>query len=164
MRVPRSHLSSGPTTWFLRSAFGTPSHFGNAGWPWYYDNFSDDVQDSCGIEGIPNSGRRIAFTANAEPPALSTIRFDCQPPVFNSDPGARGAEAAGTLCPDGTGSGPASCGELSDDTYNLVCVPTLGLCQIACSIDPECPGSSVCQADEGVEAGGYCVNPTCPPL
>lgn len=155
---------------------------------WYYDDFDEQPLRDCGqleADGtpIPQSGRKIAFTSTADPAAEAIIRFDCEPPVFSSDPGAIGKAAAGLPCP--TPAKPrneaacaddsqdtvcvTSCAQLSNAEANqlLYCVSRFQTCQLACNNNADCPGSWVCDFRQGDIADdlqgeqGYCVNPTC---
>lgn len=99
---------------------------------WYYDDFSDVTVGKCGTQG-----RRIAFTAGAEPVRGALVRLECLQSSAASGTGV----PLGTPCTDACPTG-------------LFCDPSSRTCQRACTSDADC-GPLTCNPS------GFCISPTC---
>lgn len=135
---------------------------GNTGW--FYDDFSDEVNDSC-----RNEPQRISFTDDANPSQGSQVRFECFQPVAGANDQAIGRDAVGSTCEGGAND--LECANKSSADTMMFCINKQ--CQIGCATDANCPDGWVCTmipANQPPMTGnqppmpaGFCINPTCPP-
>ncbi len=116
---------------------------------WYYDDFSEEVLETC-AEG---KQQRIATTDTAALASGAKASFECFSPVGGNIE-STGKEAVGAACTDDS-----QCND--NDDYDLFCEEITRSCQIACAGDANCPDGWVCD-DEDI-AKPFCVNPKCPP-
>ncbi|MDW8363299.1 MAG: hypothetical protein RMK74_12935 [Myxococcales bacterium] len=119
---------------------------------WYYDTESVERAEQCGP-----SGRRIAFTEDARPPAGSEVRLECLQPVSRVP---EGVLDVGSPC-----GGIASCSAgqtLTEGTCarTLVCDPVRNEWVVPCRVDADCEAEDLagfrCDPSRGA-----CVHPTC---
>ena len=108
---------------------------GSSGLGWYYDDFSDVTAQKCGA-----GGRRIAFTAGAEPVRGAHVKLECLQASAATSTGVPVGGPCGAACPDG-----------------LFCDEASRTCQRACSSDADC-GSFTCDVSAPAP---FCVSPTC---
>jgi hypothetical protein len=116
---------------------------------WYYDDFSDEVKETCDKFDTP---QRITTTPEAELQSNAAFKFECFQPV-GGDISSSGKAAVGAPCTSDN-----QC--KSDDSYTLACEPTGKTCQIRCESDAQCPKPWICDKTNFEE--GICNNPTCP--
>jgi hypothetical protein len=124
---------------------------------WYYDSFSTSLKEECD----PGEQQRIVFTDNAQLLSGAGATFECFQPVATITANSRGFDAINTRCsPDDTRN---TCGLVSDDQYELICIEELLACQVKCTGDPNCPPGWTCATvNEGRGSGPkYCQQATC---
>lgn len=124
---------------------------------WYYDAFSASLKEECD----PGEQQRIVFTDKAQLLSGSGATFECFQPVATITANSRGFDAINTRCtPDDTRD---TCGLVSDDQYELICIEELLACQVKCTGDPNCPPGWTCATvNEGRGSGPkYCQQATC---
>lgn len=156
-----------------------PGNVVEAGLGWYYDDFSPERELCRGAEK-----QRVAFSANAEPPAGVSVKLEClnevqslpqtRTDIAYARYGGQGqpekAPTIGTRC-DGDDSLCQvflSNGEI--DT-GLFCHPEFNVCVQPCNSDADCPDAWVCDARQETlmetqspawpTGAAICVNPTC---
>ena len=126
-----------------------PSHGGDG---WYYDDFTTDTQDSCGMDG-----QRISYTTGDEPVTGTDVRLECLQPVQQL-PGTEATDITiGSSCATGCGSVVG---------FELTCAPSTNTCQQECGNDADCSTRGLagwrCGDADGVDGGPkICQNPTC---
>ncbi|MFW5921522.1 MAG: hypothetical protein ACOCUS_06755, partial [Polyangiales bacterium] len=139
---------------------------------WYYDDFSDEVSESCG-EG----GQRIAFTSGNEPETGVTLRLECLQNITGGGTGACGPGGDQPACELGSPcASREDCGmflpsgeRAPGGTQGMTCVDANSTCQAPCETDADCLeqnlGGYVCPSDAEMDELGLddrvCVNPTC---
>ena len=126
---------------------GTPA-IPNGEVGWYYDDFSQDVKNSC----PPENQFRVSFTQSAEPRTGSNVRIECLLPV--QDSGGNNTVGIGERC--------ASTDFCAGSTVvpGMVCESESQTCQRPCGSDADCRelGGYVCDTNRNTP---ICVNPTC---
>lgn len=132
---------------------------------WYYDDFSDETQASCGGSRM----RRVAFT---DPPGPSVqVTLSCTRKSSIGDTlgyDLRDAPRIGSAC-GGAGGQPEDdrCRvERGDGTvdHRMRCHPRDNVCVLPCAADRDCPAAWVCDTRATAltaDTGSVCVNPTC---
>jgi hypothetical protein len=153
---------------------------------WFYDDFSQDVLDTCGDEG-----QRVGFTAAAAPPSGVTVTMQClneEPTLIelrddvapNVEPPGPGSPCDSVVRNGQELTGDAACevplafaSERFPDGVDrrMFCHPELNVCVRACGSDADCPSAWSCDTREPTRAlvqstgrgadTGFCVNPTC---
>jgi hypothetical protein len=151
-----------------------------AGEGWYYDNFSEEVIQSC----PPTTPQRVAFSAGAKPPTGVNVKLEClnetQSLVNTRTDIAIGPNVyqptIGSPCkevefPRGSGNiipADAVCATTLQNGMRenlMICHAEANVCVRPCVANSDCPASWVCDdRPETVTASGgspFCVNPTC---
>ena len=137
---------------------------------WYYDTFTDEVQENCQQFPTP---QRIGFTA--QPPSGAEVRLEC----FLSVQGNGTDDVQiGTFCDPGPDAPPESnlCGSVQNPggTDPLECDPIARSCGVQCEQDTDCrdagligyvcddrPLNEVDPDSTSTDPYNFCVNPTC---
>jgi hypothetical protein len=113
---------------------------------WYYDDFSEDVQQGC--KTIPQ--QRIAFSPNAKPPTGVTVKLQCLNQALTVEPTADAIEdqpMAGDFCENVQVNGEILTGDAAcvvrlangSTDSSLFCHPGLKACVTRCTSDDDCP-------------------------
>ncbi|MDD9937403.1 MAG: hypothetical protein OXT09_27580, partial [Myxococcales bacterium] len=132
--------------------FQTTDGFG-AGW--FYDDFSEDVQQEC----TGPSKQRIAFTPEATPPTGVTVKLECatgaETPVENAGFPADQPRFGDACRSDADCEREAQDGAV-DDT--LICLPDPrgDFCVPSCDSEADCPGAAWA-CEDWPEEGRLCV-------
>jgi hypothetical protein len=153
-----------------------------AGEGWYYDNFSEDVMQSC----PPATPQRVAFSAGSKPPTGVTVKLEClnetQSLVSTRTDIMVGAHVyqptIGSPCkqvewpknqnppvfiPDADVCATTLASGMKE--HIMFCHASANVCVKPCTSIDECPAAWVCddRPNTKMASGGsaYCVNPTC---
>jgi hypothetical protein len=142
---------------------------------WYYDDFSEDVAQSC----PGNTQQRVAFTPLASPPTGVVVKLQCLTETYpvdddrsdvatNLDQPALGDPCAMVSRNGQTLMGDQACAvRLSNGDLDttMFCHPQTNACALECEADADCPAEWICDASAGAMAasGGraLCAAPHC---